>query len=249
MISNERPSPYGFRPPMPPRPPVPEATLKYERVEIEHKSFVFMLKENLRGRFLRITEKSADGFTCLIIPASGLEAFNQLLEQLLKAAKKRPSAVPPAAGQPLKAEQLQVERKNFEFVLDEDPRGRFLAILEKNGSHSNELIIPASGLEIFNHQVSEMVAAANSQPVPPATGTEVNTWPPSVEETLKSGQMQLERRAFTFMLKKNAHGRFLRITTEEKEGRYNSLIIPAEGLEEFKKLVVEMAKASKKLKD
>jgi hypothetical protein len=70
-----------------------------------------------------------------------------------------------------------------------------------------------------------------------------------VEETLKSGQMQLERRSFTFMLKKNAHGRFLRITTEEKEGRYNSLIIPAEGLEEFKKLVVEMAKASKKLKD
>ena len=69
-----------------------------------------------------------------------------------------------------------------------------------------------------------------------------------MEETLKTGQMQLERRAVTFALKKNPHGRFLRITTE-KDGRYNSLIIPVEGLEEFKKWVVEMAKASKKLKE
>jgi hypothetical protein len=55
MISNERPSPFKGLPQMQPRPPVHEETLKFEQVEIEHKNFVFTLKENLRGRFLRIT--------------------------------------------------------------------------------------------------------------------------------------------------------------------------------------------------
>ena len=62
MISNERPSPYGYRPytAAPPRPPVQEDTLKTEKIQIERKVFIFSLKENPRGRFLRITE-DADG--------------------------------------------------------------------------------------------------------------------------------------------------------------------------------------------
>ena len=46
-----------------------------------------------------------------------------------------------------------------------------------------------------------------------------------------------------FALKENPRGRFLRIT-EDVGGRRDTIIIPAPGLEEFKKLVDEMAKAS-----
>ena len=56
MISNERPSPYGRRPYGPPKPPVNEDTLKTDKIQIERKTFVFTLKENPRGRFLRVTE-------------------------------------------------------------------------------------------------------------------------------------------------------------------------------------------------
>ena len=57
MISNERPSPYGNRPAHNfNKPPVNEDTIKSDSLQIERKTFVFTLKENPRGRFLRITE-------------------------------------------------------------------------------------------------------------------------------------------------------------------------------------------------
>jgi hypothetical protein len=233
---------------MQPRPPVQEDTLKYGQVEIEHTSFVFMLKQNPRGRFLRITEKTGDAFGCLIIPDSGLEAFLQMLDKMLQAANEPPPAASPDAKHTLKTEQVQVERKSFTFVLEQDPCGRFLRIIETTGGRSNDLIIPASGLETFKNLVDEMLKAANEQPLTAAAGTEAHPWTPPVDDILKNGQMQLERKSFTFQLKKNVLGRFLRIV-EDKDGRLNTIIIPAEGLEEFKKWVVEMAKASKKLKE
>jgi hypothetical protein len=67
--------------------------------------------------------------------------------------------------------------------------------------------------------------------------------PPVNEDTLKSGQVQIERKTFVFTLKENIRGRLLRIT-EDLGGRRNSIIIPSTGLEDFKKLLEEMIKAS-----
>ena len=67
--------------------------------------------------------------------------------------------------------------------------------------------------------------------------------PPVNEDTLKSGQIQIERKTFVFTLKENLRGRLLRIT-EDLGGRRNSIIIPSTGLEDFKKLLEEMIKAS-----
>jgi len=70
--------------------------------------------------------------------------------------------------------------------------------------------------------------------------------PPVQEDTLKSGQVQIERKNFTFTLKENPRGRFLRIT-EEVGGRTDSIMIPSTGLVEFQKLLNEMIEASNKL--
>jgi hypothetical protein len=85
MISNDRPSPYGHRPYASPKPPVQEDTLKTERIQIERKTFVFTLKENPRGRFLRITEDVGGRRDTIIIPAPGLEDFKKLLDEMVKA--------------------------------------------------------------------------------------------------------------------------------------------------------------------
>jgi len=84
MISNERPSPYG-RPYGQPKAPVNEDTLKSETIQIERKTFVFTLKENPRGRFLRITEDVGGRRDSIIVPATGLEDFKKLLDEMLKA--------------------------------------------------------------------------------------------------------------------------------------------------------------------
>ena len=63
------------------------------------------------------------------------------------------------------------------------------------------------------------------------------------EDTLKSEKIQVERKTFIFTLKENPRGRFLRIT-EDVGGRRDNIIIPAPGLEDFKKVIDEMVKAS-----
>ncbi|HOB32041.1 MAG TPA: PUR family DNA/RNA-binding protein [Verrucomicrobiota bacterium] len=90
MISNDRPSPYGNRHYGSPKPPVNEETLKTARVQIERKTFVFTLKENPRGRFLRITEDVGGRRDTIIIPAPGLEEFRKLLDDMVKAAAEIP---------------------------------------------------------------------------------------------------------------------------------------------------------------
>ena len=90
MISNERPSPFGRRPYGQPRPPVNEDTLKSEKIQIERKTFLFTLKENPRGRFLRITEDVGGRRDTIIVPATGLEDFKKLLDEMVKAASEMP---------------------------------------------------------------------------------------------------------------------------------------------------------------
>ena len=93
MISNERQPPFGNRSYGPPKPAVSEDTLKSEKVQIERKTFVFALKENPRGRFLRITEDVGGRRDTIIIPAPGLEDFKKLLDEMVKASTEIPPKV------------------------------------------------------------------------------------------------------------------------------------------------------------
>jgi hypothetical protein len=84
-------SPYGHPPHFPRKPPVNEDTLKHAELPIERKTFVLVLKENIRGRFLRISEEVGGRRDTIIIPASGLEAFQKLLADMVKAANELPT--------------------------------------------------------------------------------------------------------------------------------------------------------------
>lgn len=113
MISNERPSPYGRRPyqgssfgsgsygnskypqQQQPRPPVQEDTLRSAEVQIERKSFLFALKENPRGRFLRITEEVNGRRDTIIIPSTGLAEFKKIVEEMVKLSEETPEKLPP----------------------------------------------------------------------------------------------------------------------------------------------------------
>ena len=73
-----------------PRPPVNEDTLKTSEVQIERKNFVFTLKENPRGRFLRITEDVGGRRDTIIIPSTGLAEFKKLVDEMVKASGEIP---------------------------------------------------------------------------------------------------------------------------------------------------------------
>ena len=60
-----------------------ERTLRSEKVQIERKTFFLDLKENARGRFLRITEDVGGRRDRIIMPATGMEDFARALDDLI----------------------------------------------------------------------------------------------------------------------------------------------------------------------
>ena len=100
MISNERTSPYGQRSfSSAPKPNVQEEMLKTGKIQIERKTFVFTLKENLRGRFLRITEDVNGRRDNIIVPSTGLDEFKKVIDAMVKASTDIPEKTQPQPPQ------------------------------------------------------------------------------------------------------------------------------------------------------
>jgi hypothetical protein len=52
---------------------------------------------------------------------------------------------------------IRVERKHFTFDLRENPRGRFLRIIEEVNGRRDAIIIPLTGIEEFRDQLNEVI--------------------------------------------------------------------------------------------
>jgi predicted ATP-grasp superfamily ATP-dependent carboligase len=65
--------------------------LQNHSIRIERKHFTFDLKENPRGKFLRITEEVNGRYDAIIIPLTGLEQFRDALNEVIKSSKTFPS--------------------------------------------------------------------------------------------------------------------------------------------------------------
>jgi hypothetical protein len=59
--------------------------------------FLLTLKENPRGRFLRISEEVGGKRNSIIIPATGLEDFKRLLDEMITSSNKLPPKLAPTA--------------------------------------------------------------------------------------------------------------------------------------------------------
>ena len=58
--------------------------LMSEQVQIERKQFSFDLRENPRGRFLKVTEDVGGRRDTIIIPATGFEQVRNMVELAIK---------------------------------------------------------------------------------------------------------------------------------------------------------------------
>jgi hypothetical protein len=97
---SEYQSPYGFSgggnfdSGMGNRPPVAEETIKTDKIQVERKTFVISLKENPRGRFLRITEDVGGRRDTIILPATGLGEFKRVVDEMVRASEEAPIKTP-----------------------------------------------------------------------------------------------------------------------------------------------------------
>lgn len=56
-----------------------------EQIQVERKIFSFALRENQRGRFLRVTEDVGGRRDTIIIPATGLERVRDVIDRAIAA--------------------------------------------------------------------------------------------------------------------------------------------------------------------
>ena len=78
------------RPEVTDRSPDTETVLKEGQMKLEKKSFIFQLKENSRGRYMRIIETKKTRLNTFLIPGESLEEFKLWVVDIAKAAKKKP---------------------------------------------------------------------------------------------------------------------------------------------------------------
>jgi len=66
---------------------VEEHVLHSERLQIERKTFTLSMRENPRGRFLRITEDVAGRHDTIIVPAPGVKDLLRVLTEMAQRAE------------------------------------------------------------------------------------------------------------------------------------------------------------------
>ncbi|KAK9817960.1 hypothetical protein WJX72_004943 [[Myrmecia] bisecta] len=141
-----------------------------ETLRIESKLFYLDLKENSRGRYLKIAEKGSNRErSTVIVPKLGIPWFRELFNYYAAGVDEQ--------GRPVVNKELPIETKIFYFEVGENPRGRFLRISETGGGPRgrSSIIIPAGGPNggawaSMRDALVRMEAAAN----PGAPQTEVD---------------------------------------------------------------------------
>ncbi|KAJ6430793.1 hypothetical protein OIU84_018325, partial [Salix udensis] len=94
-----------------------DVELMCKTLQVEHKLFYFDLKENPRGRYLKISEKTSATRSTIIVPFSGISWFLELFNYYVNNS---------ADDQDLFSKELQLDTKVFYFDIGENRRGRFL---------------------------------------------------------------------------------------------------------------------------
>jgi len=138
------------------------------------------------------------------------------------------SRVQASSGVELASRQIQVEQKRLYFDLRRNVRGLFLKIAESELSGSrSKVIIPAAAFSKFKklleHFISEF--ANMCDPPKPSPGE------PSI--VLGTESIMCDRKKFFFDLLSNTKGCYLKLS-QKSVGKKSNVLVPAEGLQQFK---------------
>merc|ERR1712020_226124 len=107
--------------------------LKSEVMYKDDKKYHMDLKENARGRFLKVSETFTRGYSRfqVFIPAEGMDEFQQNLGELIDEYDN--GEIEEAASAP-QSRHLRIENKNFFFACKKNAQGRYITVSEVKGN-------------------------------------------------------------------------------------------------------------------
>jgi len=203
---------------------------------LENKRFYLDVKENTRGRFIKIAEISPDGRKnqiLMTLPTAAL--FRHHLVSMIEFYQELDSVDPEHLTQgELRSEVMFKDDKKYHVDLKENARGRFLKVSETftRGYSRFQIFIPAEGMEEFNHHLKELIEQYDDGEVEEAAATP------------QSRHLKIENKNFYFACKKNAKGRY--ITVSEVKGNFkNTILVPESGWDDFRDVFDDYTKQCK----
>uniref|UniRef100_A0A0D3ELZ9 Transcription factor Pur-alpha 1 n=1 Tax=Oryza barthii TaxID=65489 RepID=A0A0D3ELZ9_9ORYZ len=110
------------------------ATWSSKTLQFEHKLFYFDLKENPRGRYLKISEKTSATRSTIIVPVAGVAWFLDLFDYYIRTDERDAFS-----------KELRLDTKVFYFDIGENKRGRFLKVSEASVNRNRSTIIVPAG--------------------------------------------------------------------------------------------------------
>ncbi|AQK89513.1 PUR ALPHA-1 [Zea mays] len=111
-----------------------DVELVSKTLQFEHKLFYFDLKENPRGRYLKISEKTSATRSTIIVPIDGVAWFLDLFDYYIRTDERD-----------VFSKELRLQTKVFYFDIGENKRGRFLKVSEASVNRNRSTIIVPAG--------------------------------------------------------------------------------------------------------
>jgi len=223
---------------------------------LESKRFYLDVKENQRGRFIKIAEISADGRKNQILMTFSTAAlFSQNLILFIDFYHDLDKLDPDNLRQgELKSEVMYKDDKKYHMDLKENARGRFLKVSETftRGYSRFQVFIPADGMAEFQHNLGELIDEYDNGEAKRGTRklkVVKDDYDPAgdAEEALSAPQnkhLRIENKNFYFDIKRNQQGRYMSIS-EVKGNFRNSILVPESGWESFRDVLDDYVKQVK----
>ncbi|CAM0880849.1 unnamed protein product [Alopecurus aequalis] len=111
-----------------------DVELVSKTLQFEHKLFYFDLKENPRGRYLKISEKTSTTRSTIIVPIAGVAWFLDLFDYYIRTDERD-----------VYSKELRLDTKVFYFDIGENKRGRYLKVSEASVNRNRSTIIVPAG--------------------------------------------------------------------------------------------------------
>lgn len=140
-----------------------EKELSTKMLQIQSKRFYLDVKENKRGKFIKVAEIAADGrrdqiFLALSTAAEFRDHLTTFSTYYSSLAPHNPEASPTDDGK-LKSEIMIKDNRRYYLDLKENNRGRFLRVSQtiSRGGFRSHLALPAQGMIEFRNALSDIV--------------------------------------------------------------------------------------------
>jgi len=203
-----------------------EQELATKMLQIQSKRFYLDVKQNKRGKFVKVAEISADGRRSQIFLA--LSTAAEFRDQLSTFSDYYSSLGPPSQDSApedgkLKSEMMIKDNRRYYLDLKENPRGRFLRVSQTitRGGPRSQIAIPAQGMIEFRDALTDLV-------------DEFGTDDGGFEGELPEGQhFRVENKNFYFDIGQNNRGVYMRIS-EVKTNFRSAITIPEKSWGKFR---------------